>query len=153
MPPNDGPYGTSTGQCLINAAGSTGRCNTIPCIDSTTLPGRSDLFGCPSSKPSQGSVSADLILESDLALVFNASRARLECCVDLLRSPRLSDMWGTRRNLADDRGAEGPARRKIRLNGAGPSGRHKEKCESVVVRRRKHQRSDSFCGSAERCDH
>src|SRR6266436_1443486 len=57
------------------------------------FPGRSDLFGCPRSKPSQGSVPADLTLASDLAFVFNASRVRLECCVDPLRPPRLS---GTR---------------------------------------------------------
>src|SRR6267378_5457467 len=53
------------------------------------FPGRSDLFGCPRSKPSQGSVPADLTLASDLAFVFNASRVRLECCVDPLRPPRL----------------------------------------------------------------
>src|SRR6267142_1988647 len=54
------------------------------------FPGRSDLFGCPRSKPSQGSVPADLTLASDLAFVFNASRVRLECCVDPLRPPDLS---------------------------------------------------------------
>src|SRR6266481_5164964 len=53
------------------------------------FPGRSDLFGCPRSKPSQGSVPADLTLASDLAFVFNASRVRLECCVDPLRPPVL----------------------------------------------------------------
>src|SRR6266446_3399470 len=57
------------------------------------FPGRSDLFGCPRSKPSQGSVPADLTLASDLAFVFNASRVRLECCVDPLRPPQLSDEW------------------------------------------------------------
>src|SRR6266566_6627826 len=56
------------------------------------FPGRSDLFGCPRSKPSQGSVPADLTLASDLAFVFNASRVRLECCVDPLRPPRLSGL-------------------------------------------------------------
>src|SRR5882672_7215023 len=55
------------------------------------FPGRSDLFGCPRSKPSQGSVPADLTLASDLAFVFNASRVRLERCVDPLRPPGLSD--------------------------------------------------------------
>src|SRR6266850_1864443 len=55
------------------------------------FPGRSDLFGCPRSKPSQGSVPADLTLASDLAFVFNASRVRLECCVDPLRPARLPD--------------------------------------------------------------
>ena len=56
------------------------------------FPGRSDLFGCPRSKPIQGSVPADLTLASDLAFVFNASRVRLECCVDPLRPPRLSGL-------------------------------------------------------------
>src|SRR3981189_2594238 len=59
------------------------------------FPGRSDLFGCPRSKPSQGSVPADLTLASDLAFVFNASRVRLECCVDPLRPPRLLDKCKT----------------------------------------------------------
>jgi len=54
------------------------------------FPGRSDLFGCARSKPSPGSVPADLTLASDLAFVFNASRDRRECCVDPLRPPRLS---------------------------------------------------------------
>src|SRR5207244_10001895 len=49
------------------------------------FPGRSDLFDRPRSKPSQGSVPADLTLASDLAFVFNASRVRLECCVDPLK--------------------------------------------------------------------
>src|SRR6266850_1401964 len=51
------------------------------------FPGRSNLFGCPRSKPSQGSVPADLTLASGLAFVFNASRVRLECCVDPLKPP------------------------------------------------------------------
>jgi hypothetical protein len=54
------------------------------------FPGRSDLFGCPRSKPSQGSVPTDLTLASDLAFVFNTSRVRLECCVDPLRPPTLA---------------------------------------------------------------
>src|SRR6266700_5810227 len=58
------------------------------------FPGRSDLFGCPRSKPSQGSVPADLTLASDLAFVFNASRVRLECCVDPLRPSLLPDNCG-----------------------------------------------------------
>ena len=33
------------------------------------FPGRRDLFGCSPSKPSQGSVLADLTLERDLAFV------------------------------------------------------------------------------------
>src|ERR1700756_1273740 len=54
------------------------------------LSGRNDLFGCPRSKPSQGSVPADLTLANDLTFVFNVSRVRLECCVDLLKPPDLS---------------------------------------------------------------
>jgi hypothetical protein len=38
---------------------------------------------------SQGSVPDGLTLEGDLAFVFNASRVRRECCVDLLRPLRL----------------------------------------------------------------
>jgi len=64
------------------------------------FPSRSDLSGCPPLKPSQGSVSAELTLESDLAFVFNASRARLECCVDLLRPP---DLPGTDQDLLRSR--------------------------------------------------
>jgi hypothetical protein len=63
-------------QYLICTAGSNGRCNTIQCVDSTMLPKRTHLFGCTRSKPSQGSVPADLTLASDLAFVFNASRVR-----------------------------------------------------------------------------
>jgi hypothetical protein len=51
------------------------------------FPGRSDLFGCTRSEPSQSSVPADLILASDLAFVFNANRVLPECCVDPLRPP------------------------------------------------------------------
>src|SRR6266852_7999981 len=60
------------------------------------FPGRSALFGCPRSKPSQGSVPADLTLASDLAFVFNASRVRLECCVDPLKPPDLSGVVGSK---------------------------------------------------------
>ncbi len=52
------------------------------------FPGRRDLFGCPQSRPSQGSAPADLTLASDFAFVFNGNRVRLECCVDPLRPPR-----------------------------------------------------------------
>src|SRR5258708_28152047 len=55
------------------------------------FPGRSDPFGCTLSKPSQGSVPADLTLANDLAFVFNASRVRPACCVDPLRSPGIPD--------------------------------------------------------------
>jgi hypothetical protein len=32
--------------CLINAASSTGQCNTIQCVDSTMLAQENHLFGC-----------------------------------------------------------------------------------------------------------
>src|SRR5208283_1193879 len=54
------------------------------------FPGRSDLFACIRSKPSQGSVPADLTLASDLAFIVDASLVRPECRVDPLRPPRLS---------------------------------------------------------------
>ena len=72
----------------ITAASSDGRCNTLQCTDSAVLLGKRYLFGRPRSKPSQGCVLADLTLASDLAFVFNASRVRLECCVDPLKPPR-----------------------------------------------------------------
>src|SRR6266851_5596178 len=53
------------------------------------FPERIHLFGCTHSNPSQGSVPADLTLAGDLAFVFNASRARPECCVHPLRPPAL----------------------------------------------------------------
>src|SRR6266446_8137536 len=64
------------------------------------FPGRSDLFGCPRSKPSQRSVPADLTLASDLAFVFNASRVRFECCVDPLRPPDLPGARSPRNQVA-----------------------------------------------------
>jgi hypothetical protein len=57
------------------------------------FPRRSDLFGCTRSKPSQGSVPADLTLASDLSFVFNASRVRPECCIDPLRPPPKLETW------------------------------------------------------------
>ena len=54
------------------------------------FPCRIDLFGCTRSKPSQGSVPADLNQRAILAFVFNARWVRAECCVDPLRPPRLS---------------------------------------------------------------
>ena len=56
------------------------------------FPWRTDLFGCNRSKPSQGSVPADLTLRAILAFVFNARWVRAECCVDPLRPRRLSDL-------------------------------------------------------------
>jgi hypothetical protein len=47
-------------------ASSTGRCNTIQCIDSTMLARENHLCGCARLKLSQGSVPAGLTLTSDL---------------------------------------------------------------------------------------
>jgi hypothetical protein len=61
------------------------------------FPRRSVLFCWTRSKPSQGSVPADLTLASDLAFVFNASGVRPKCCVDPLRPPdlpRLGQVFG-----------------------------------------------------------
>src|SRR5580704_17242725 len=55
--------------------------------------GRTHLFGSTRSKPSQGSVPADLTWPAILALVFNARWVRAECCVDRLRPPRLPGPW------------------------------------------------------------
>src|SRR5580704_5958592 len=52
-----------------------------------SLPGRSSLFSCTRSKPSQGSVPAMYPSDSILVFVFNTSWAGAECCVDPLRSP------------------------------------------------------------------
>src|SRR5229473_5739444 len=63
------------------------------------FPWRTDLFGCTRSKPSQGSVPADLTWRAILAFVFNARWVRAECCVDPLRSPDLSGTWnGSRKH-------------------------------------------------------
>ena len=59
-------------QVLINAASSTGRCNTIQHIDSTVLPRENHLFVRARPKASQGSVSAGLTLANDFGFVFNA---------------------------------------------------------------------------------
>src|SRR5713226_1775465 len=56
------------------------------------FPWRTDLFGCTRSKPSQGSVPADLTWRAILAFVFNARWVRAECCVDPLRPPGLPDI-------------------------------------------------------------
>jgi len=46
--------------CLINAASSTGRCNTIQCIDSTMLARENRLLSRTRSRPSEGSLPAGL---------------------------------------------------------------------------------------------
>src|SRR5262249_39034489 len=53
-----------------------------------------ELFGSTRSKPSQDRVPGDLTWRVLLALVFNAMRARPECCVDPLKPPGEPDILG-----------------------------------------------------------
>jgi hypothetical protein len=55
---------------LLNAASSTGRCNTIRCINSAMLLRENHLFGCTRPKPSHGSVPAGLTLAGDFGFCF-----------------------------------------------------------------------------------
>ena len=84
-------------QCLINAAGSNGQCNTLHCSDSTTLPSSNHLFGRVQSKPSQGCVPVDLTTPEALTFVLNGERVCALCCVDPLR-------WGTKLGTVKSRG-------------------------------------------------
>jgi hypothetical protein len=54
------------GQLLISRASSTGRCNTIQCIDSAILPRDNYL----DQKPCQDGVPAGLTLASDFGFCF-----------------------------------------------------------------------------------
>ncbi len=54
----------------VSAAISTGRCNTIQCIDSEVLARESHPFACTRSKPSHSSVPAGLTLASDFGFCF-----------------------------------------------------------------------------------
>jgi hypothetical protein len=83
-------------------AGSDGRCNTPSVLIQQCFSRRSDLCGCPRSKPSQGGVPADLAERAFLAFVFNLRRVRAECCVDPLKPPPLPDKW-----RRDDHGLAG----------------------------------------------
>jgi len=56
--------------CLINAASSDGRCNTIQRIDSAMLPWENRLFGYTRPKASQGSDPAALTLASGFGFCF-----------------------------------------------------------------------------------
>ena len=57
-------------QCPISRASSTGRCNTIQCIDSIMLARENHLFGCTRSRPSESSVPPGLTLASDFGFCF-----------------------------------------------------------------------------------
>ena len=46
--------------CLVSRASSTGRCNTIQCIDSAKLPRERYLFGWARPPPIQGNIPAEL---------------------------------------------------------------------------------------------
>jgi hypothetical protein len=81
------------------------------------FPGRSNLFGCPRSKPSQGSVPAGLTLASDLAFVFNASRVRLECCVDPLKPPIETELEVVRYGFTNSLEAQAANLRRRGANG------------------------------------
>ena len=83
----------SQAQVLVSRVGSTGRCNTIETVDPTVFPRETELFGSTRSKPSQDCVPGDLTWRALLAVVFNAMRARAECCVDPLKPPGKSDNW------------------------------------------------------------
>src|SRR5580693_2092360 len=54
----------------IGAASSSGRCNTIQCVDWPMLPWGNYLFGRTLSKTSQGSVPDVLALPSDFSFCF-----------------------------------------------------------------------------------
>ena len=68
LTPGNRKLGKST--LPVNAASSTGRCNTIQCIDSTMLLREKHLFGCTWLKPSQGSIPVGLDLASDFGFCF-----------------------------------------------------------------------------------
>jgi hypothetical protein len=56
--------------CPVRAASSTGRRNTIQCIDSAMLLRKNQPFCITWTKPSQSSVSAGLTLASDSGFCF-----------------------------------------------------------------------------------
>jgi hypothetical protein len=78
-------------KCLVNAASSTGRCNTIQCIDSTMLAWENHLFGCARPKPSQGSVPVGLTLTSDLGICF---QCQVGSCLVLRRPIEITGLTG-----------------------------------------------------------
>src|ERR1700693_3022108 len=77
--------------CVVNAASSTGRCNTTPCVDLAMRPRESHLFGRTRSKRSQGGVAVGLALASVFSFCFNARWVRASYCLDPLRPPHLPD--------------------------------------------------------------
>jgi hypothetical protein len=63
-------HANTTAQIPINAASSTGRCNTVQRLDSTVFPRESHLFGSTRSKLSQSGVPAGLTLTSNFSFCF-----------------------------------------------------------------------------------
>jgi hypothetical protein len=63
-------HGKNPSQCLINAVSSTGRCNTIQCVDSATLLRENHPSSFTWTKPSPGSVPAGLTLGSGVSFCF-----------------------------------------------------------------------------------
>jgi hypothetical protein len=61
--------------CPISRASSSGRSNTIQCIDSAKLARENHLFGCVRSKPSQGRGPAGLTLVGDFSFCFQCKGA------------------------------------------------------------------------------
>jgi hypothetical protein len=64
----------TTRQLLVNAASSTGRCNTIQGFDSAILPPEIHTFCCNVPKPNQGNVSGGLTLASHFNDCFQCQR-------------------------------------------------------------------------------
>jgi hypothetical protein len=56
----------------MSRASSTGRCDTIQCIDSTKLARENHLFGRARLEPSQGCVSAAITLTGDVGIRFQS---------------------------------------------------------------------------------
>jgi hypothetical protein len=57
-------------QLLLSPASSTGRCNTIQCVDSAMLQRENHLFGCTRPKTNQDSFPAGLAVASDFGFCF-----------------------------------------------------------------------------------
>jgi hypothetical protein len=92
----------------VSRASSTGRCNTIQCVDSTMLARENHLFGCTRSRPSQGSFPAGLTPTSDFGFCFQCQAGPslvLHRPIEITRAignyvwraPTMSGCEGTRR--------------------------------------------------------
>jgi hypothetical protein len=63
-------FGENCGVTPVKRASSTGRCNTIQCIDSAMLLRENHLFGCTRPKLSQGNVPVGRTPASDFGFCF-----------------------------------------------------------------------------------